>query len=533
MTRRALPASLTPTSAEASVLGGVLLRPETLEQLFALQVSHFYDLRHQVVFSAMRSLAANGTPIDATTLEVEIARGGKLEAIGGVAFLGELAIHVPTPDNVAAYAKEVQIAWRNREALIRLEQARDGILRGTLPAAEALEETAGDLARFNESAPAPDAARRPKWCRGLGALLGDSEPDDDDREDWIVRDLIPRSAPTLFAGPAKAGKTTCSIDMAISIALGVDWIGFEYCGRPGGERVMVICTEDGERRLRKRIWELCRARNVVPFDNRLMANLDVCTTKLHLPNAEDEQRLGGELREWGAAVCIIDNLTRVMVGDPNKTRDAAELARGWYRLGDTAGATIVLLHHTKKDDDSDAKRTDRDPFNSIKGNGDFVAAARNAILALPVRSEEESPVIRTTEVRMRGNFDLRRDSFALGFERYQDPRGRWVSSISHRGDMADVRAELRANRKAIAQEQREKEAALEEKRRADLAVAMATRNGTVSCVQLATALGMRSDRSVAPILNDLVTAGRLVRAGKAGYALPARQGEISPLGAHS
>ena len=131
---------------------------------------------------------------------------------------------------------------------------------------------------------------------------------------------------------------------------------------------------------------------------------------------------------------------------------------------------------------------------------------------------------------MRGNFDLRRDSFALGYERFQDAKGKWVSSISNRGDMSEVRAEMRANRKAAALELRQKEALVEEQRRADLAVAMATRNGTVSCTQLATALGCKSDRTVAPILNDLVTAGRLVRAGKAGYALPALQPELPKKG---
>lgn len=531
MSRRpALPEALTPITAEASVLGGVLVRPDVLRELAELQVDHFYDLRHRVVFTAMRALAAAGTPIDTTTLEQEIARDGKIEAVGGITFLGELALIVPTPDNVLAYARDVRLAARNRVALVALDKARESVVSGFYPAAEVLEETVAELARFGERVPAPDAARPNKWCRGLGALLGDGEPDDDDREDWVIRDLVPRAAPTLFAGPAKAGKTTCSLDLAISIALGVDWLGFEYCGPAGGERVIVVCTEDGERRLRKRIWELCRRRNVVPFNERLMANLDVCTTKLHLPNAEDEARLGGELREWGASVCIIDNLTRIMIGDPNKTRDAAELARGWYRLGDLSGSTIMLLHHTKKDDGE--KRSDKDPFDQIKGNGDFVAAARNAILALPIRSEEGNDPIRTTEVRMRGNFDLRTDGFALGYERYQDVQGRWVSSISNRGDMNDVRAEITRVQKEARQAARAREAQAEDARRADLAVAMATRNGTVSCVQLATALGMKSDRSVAPILNDLVTSGRLVKAGKAGYGLPARQGDLSQLGAH-
>ena len=525
-----LPARLFAAAAEQSIIGGILVKGgEAFSAVGDLRAEHFYDLRHQAIYRALRLVHDAGDPIDLVTVETALAKADHLEAAGGVAYLGECALKLPTVDNVAIYAGEVKIAWGRRRALEALDEAKRDVVGEFYRADEVLEEAAGSLTRLSAATAPPDRAKPNKWCRGLAALLGDREPDDDDREDWIIRDLIPRNAPTLFAGPAKAGKTTCSLDMAISIARGEDWLGFEYCGRPGGERVMVICTEDGERRLRKRIWELCRRRGIAPFDERVMLNLDVCTIKLNLPNAEDEARLGAELKAWGAAVCVIDNLTRIMVGDPNKTRDAAEFARGWYRLGDISGSNITLLHHTKKEDAE--KRGDKDPFDQIKGNGDFVAAARNAILALPIRSDEGNEPIRTTEVRMRGNFDLRCDGFALGYERFQDAKGRWVTAISNRGTMGDIKAELARAQKEARQAARVRESELEDQRRGELAIAMATRNGTVSCVQLATALGLKSPRAVAPVLNQLVEVGRLVPAGKAGYGLPARQGDLSRIGA--
>jgi len=94
-------------SAEASVLGGLLLKPAILRDL-ELEVADFGHLPHQVVFAAMRNLEADATPIDTVTLENEIAKLGKLDAIGGVALLGELALHVPTTENVHAYADIVR-----------------------------------------------------------------------------------------------------------------------------------------------------------------------------------------------------------------------------------------------------------------------------------------------------------------------------------------------------------------------------------------------------------------------------------------
>jgi replicative DNA helicase len=102
--RRVLPHNV---DAEASILGGILLRNEVLVQLDTLEVDDFYDHRHKVVFQAIRNLEATSKPIDVVTLENEIANQGKLEAIGGIAFLGELALRVPTADNVVTYAEIV------------------------------------------------------------------------------------------------------------------------------------------------------------------------------------------------------------------------------------------------------------------------------------------------------------------------------------------------------------------------------------------------------------------------------------------
>jgi replicative DNA helicase len=113
--RRVLPHNI---DAEASVLGGILLRNELLAQLDTLEVDDFYDHRHKAVFQAMRTLEAIAKPIDVVTLENEIEKAGKLDAIGGVAFLGELTLRVPTADNVVAYAEIVTDKHQARKLML-------------------------------------------------------------------------------------------------------------------------------------------------------------------------------------------------------------------------------------------------------------------------------------------------------------------------------------------------------------------------------------------------------------------------------
>jgi len=113
--RRVLPHNV---DAEASILGGILLRNEVLLQLETLEVDDFYHFQHKVVFEAVRNLEAAARPIDVVTLENEVAKQGKLEAIGGVAFLGELALRVPTVDNVLAYSDIVRDHSQARKLIL-------------------------------------------------------------------------------------------------------------------------------------------------------------------------------------------------------------------------------------------------------------------------------------------------------------------------------------------------------------------------------------------------------------------------------
>lgn len=117
-------------NAEMAVIGGVLLSNETLAYLADLEVEDFYDHKCKVVFQAMRNLEAERRPIDLVTLEGEIARTGRLEAIGGVAFLGECSLRVPTVDNVEEYARIVRKHHITRKVMVLLGELLDGAYHG-------------------------------------------------------------------------------------------------------------------------------------------------------------------------------------------------------------------------------------------------------------------------------------------------------------------------------------------------------------------------------------------------------------------
>jgi len=165
--RRVLPHDL---DAEASVLGGIILRNELLEQIANLETDDFYLPQHRLVFDAMRNLQAAARPIDTVTLESEIDKQGKLDAIGGIAFLGELVLRAPTADNVVEYTGIVQRHSRSRRAILGLASALERAQSWPHDPSEMIGEVLGDLKRLEDLTKPP--AKRLKLI-SIGQALED------------------------------------------------------------------------------------------------------------------------------------------------------------------------------------------------------------------------------------------------------------------------------------------------------------------------------------------------------------------------
>ncbi len=97
---------------EASVLGAVLVRPETLTEFPRLETADFTHAGHRSVFTAMRNLEAAGRPIDVVTIQAECARAGANDVDFGL--LGLLTLEVPTPSNAFEYVRQIREASLGR-----------------------------------------------------------------------------------------------------------------------------------------------------------------------------------------------------------------------------------------------------------------------------------------------------------------------------------------------------------------------------------------------------------------------------------
>ena len=95
--------------AEQSVLGGLMMDNSAWDQVAdRVGEGDFYRADHRCIFQAIRSLAEKGMPFDVVTLSEWLEKHGRLDEVGGIAYLGILARDTPSAANVQAYADIVR-----------------------------------------------------------------------------------------------------------------------------------------------------------------------------------------------------------------------------------------------------------------------------------------------------------------------------------------------------------------------------------------------------------------------------------------
>ena len=129
--------------SERSVLGAMLRsREAALLAIETLQPDDFYDPANREVYSAMQTISSASRPIDLVTLDEELTRRGKLDAIGGAAYLVELSRCVPSAVNAQAYIRIVD----EKSTLRKLIRASEAIIK----ACYAGEEETQDILELAE-----------------------------------------------------------------------------------------------------------------------------------------------------------------------------------------------------------------------------------------------------------------------------------------------------------------------------------------------------------------------------------------------
>lgn len=215
--------------AEVAVLGSMLIAPEAASlALSALNFDGaFYRGAHQTIFNAMLELnpGKSEAALDPVVLADHLERGGKLDEIGGRAYLSQLMDSVPTAANIEHYVEIVREKAILRKLIdacaLSMDKCYDADnARNVL---DSIGQTIFEITSMNQTKEIMDINHLAydaleylnKMMQGDQEILGLRTGYDFDR---LITGLKPGELFVLAARPS-IGKTALAMNMATNIAL--------------------------------------------------------------------------------------------------------------------------------------------------------------------------------------------------------------------------------------------------------------------------------------------------------------------------
>jgi len=164
---------------------------------------------------------------------------------------------------------------------------------------------------------------------------------------WIEPGLLPPQGILFVGGEPKVGKSLLVANLALSLAAGLDRIGFPI---PASRRVLVCQFELPVPQFVGRLASMRRILGNTADGNAAEQNLFVDTRASgHLLNAP--QGLNHFLcaaRAAAAEIIVLDPLYSTHDQDENDTRAMAALCQSLLRLREASRAALIVVHHVRK-----------------------------------------------------------------------------------------------------------------------------------------------------------------------------------------
>lgn len=107
---------LIPRDAEMGLVGAALINPAVLWSV-DVEPADFGLHSHGYVWAAMLALKERGMDIDLVTVSDELRKQGKLDEVGGPAFLTKLVSNVPSSLHGESYARDIRLYARRRRLI--------------------------------------------------------------------------------------------------------------------------------------------------------------------------------------------------------------------------------------------------------------------------------------------------------------------------------------------------------------------------------------------------------------------------------
>lgn len=218
----------------------------------------------------------------------------------------------------------------------------------------------------------------PLPIRSMFDILHDQKP----LKDVLIDGVLRCGHKMMIVSSSKAGKTFCLIELALAIASGRPWMGFDV--RKG--RVLYLNMELDDASFEDRVRRVMQKMELGEED--LTGHLDV----VHLRGANETMekmapRIVREAAGGKYAAIILDPIYKLGIGDENAAEEVGKFCNGLDVLANT-GASVIYAHHHSKGAQGAKTSMDRASGSGVFGR-DADAMIDMIELAIPEEAADE------------------------------------------------------------------------------------------------------------------------------------------------
>lgn len=362
--------------SEQTVLGAAMLDGPDRDVVSMLQYQDFYSEKHQYIWRSICYLHKNGNPTDVPSVVDVLKQHSLLEHSGGAYYLTEL-IDIPTAATAKYHAKRVKEC-----AVIRKSKELAYSFVSDSKTTD-LSELRTNLDNLIQEMPANGAIPIKLWD-----VLDYVDDDSPEPEMILDEGVLPERGVLILGGQPKTGKSLVSMNIAMAIATGTQWLDFDVSKQ---RKVMIIQAENSYYNMRRRIKAMVDQQ---PLSRGMLTISDPASLKLN--DHQDFIALEDLITEHESEVLIIDPLVYFHSVDENDNAAMGMVMEQLRNLANNHNVAIIIVHHAKK-----AGPIESSGGSNLRGASSvFGSVDTSIILSREVNSE-------TDEVTYSLDFELR------------------------------------------------------------------------------------------------------------------------------
>jgi hypothetical protein len=165
--------------------------------------------------------------------------------------------------------------------------------------------------------------------------------------EWLVDGVIQRGSNGFICSLPKMGKSWLAVDLAISLTLGLPWVGFDI---PRAVKAALITREDNPALTRWRMAHLLAGRNraMAELEGRLCVNSREQSPEFRVDKADFLGPMIAELKAIQPEFVILDVLNVLHSADENDNTEMRAVVEELSRLQREVGCSLGVVHHFNK-----------------------------------------------------------------------------------------------------------------------------------------------------------------------------------------